>query len=107
MSRPLLTLAITWARFEQEVQGVFVEALRRLASYNNLPRGEEPMNLWLHCHAIRARSEIARTNGRSLPFTIAFDARSQPVPGFAPLRSLRPLRLCVLRVLRVATGAGV
>ena len=107
MSRPLLTLAITWARFEQEVQGVFVEALRRLAEYRNLPNGEEPMNLWLLWLAKRSQWEIARTSGKSLPFTIAFDARSQPVPGFAPLRSLRPLRLCVLRVLRVATGAGV
>ena len=83
MDRPLLTLAITWARFEQEIQEVFVESLRRLAAYSNLPNAEEPINLWLHWLAIRVHCEIARTSGKSLPFSIFFDGRSQPVPGDA------------------------
>lgn len=80
MARPKLTVAITWSRFEEAVQAVLIEALRRLATYANLPNGEEPMNLWLYWLAIKSHHAIANSPEGSLPFNISFDGRSQPEP---------------------------
>lgn len=80
MARPRLTVAINWSRFEKAVHAVLDEALRRLATYANLPNGEEPMNLWLHWLAIKAHHAIANSPEGSLPFSIVFDGRSQPEP---------------------------
>jgi len=80
MARPRLTVAITWSRFEKAVRAVLIEALRRLATYSKLPKGEEPMNLWLYWLAIKAHHAIASSPEGSLPFNISFDGRSQPEP---------------------------
>jgi hypothetical protein len=80
MARPRLTVAITWSRFEHAVQAVLIESLRRLARYDNLPNGEEPLNLWLHWLAIKAHHAIANSAEGSLPFSVFFDGRSQPEP---------------------------
>lgn len=80
MARPSLTVAITWSRFESAVQEVIIESLRRLASYRNLPNGEEPMNLWLHWIFVKTHHAIANSPKGSLPFNVSFDGRSQPEP---------------------------
>jgi hypothetical protein len=95
----LLTVAITWALFEKAIHAVFIESLRRLAAYSNLPSAEEPINLWLHWLAERAHFDLARSPERSLPFTISFDARSQPEPDDAsgdPRLLKRPDFTCLL-----------
>lgn len=79
MSRPRLTAAITWDRFEAAIHAVLAEALRRLATYSSLPNGEEDMNLWLHWLIVKSHHAIANSTG-SLPFSVFFDGRSQPEP---------------------------
>jgi hypothetical protein len=80
VARPLLTVAITWSRFEKAVHAVLIEALRRLAAYGHLPNGEEARNLWLHWLAVKAHHAIANTPEGSLPFSIIWDGKSQPEP---------------------------
>src|SRR5258708_1407544 len=80
MARPSLTVAITWSRFEKAVHAVLIESLCRLATYSNLPNGEEPMNLWLYWLVGKAHHAIANSPEGSLPFNVFFDGRSQPEP---------------------------
>lgn len=77
MTRPRLSPAITWARYEQAVLEVFREALHRLANRPKLPQGEEPLNLDLYWLCLDVHLEKMRAK-KSIPFVIYFDSTNQP-----------------------------
>jgi hypothetical protein len=80
MTKPRLTAAITWPRYEKSVHAVFTEALRRVAEFECLPEAEEPLNLELYWVAIKVNHELRKSPDLILPFEIVFDSRSQPEP---------------------------
>lgn len=77
MSRPRLSPAITWPKFERAVLDVFTEGLRRLALKTELPKAEEPMNLSLYWLCREVHMELLNAK-KSIPFVIMFDATNQP-----------------------------
>ncbi len=80
MTRPRLSTALTWARFEEAVHAVFTEALRRLANSSKLETSEEPINFTLYWLSREVHYEMLKSPQGSIPFAIMFDSTNQPEP---------------------------
>jgi hypothetical protein len=80
MTRPRLSAALTWPRFESAVHAVFTEALRRLATRTQLESAEEPINFELYWLSREVHYEMLKSTQGSIPFAIMFDSRNQPEP---------------------------
>jgi len=80
MTRPRLSAALTWLRFEEAVHAVFTEALRRLANSTQLEAAEEPINYALYWLSREVHHEMLKSQQGSIPFAIMFDSTNQPEP---------------------------
>lgn len=77
MTRPRLSTALTWEKFQHSVLSVFTESLRRLAARQELPRSEEPINFELLMVSRDVLFEKVQA-GTCLSFLIFSDIPNQP-----------------------------
>lgn len=100
MSKPRISLAMSWEKYEKAVQGVFSEALQRLAGMPELPRAEIPLNLEVYWIAHRVHQEQFLAGKCLFDFTIHHDSTNPPEPDDSALSARlrkRPDFVCVIK----------
>jgi hypothetical protein len=104
MSKPRISQALTWEKYEKAVQGVFVEALQRLATMPELSKAEMPLNLEVLWIAHKVHQEQFLDGKCPFDFTIHHDSTNPPQPNdnalSARLRK-RPDFICAIKDMQV------
>lgn len=105
MSNPRISLALSWEKYEQAVQGVFSEALKRLAAMPKLAKAEIPLNLEVLRIARRVHQEQFLAGRYLFDFTIHHDRTNPPEPDDSALSARlrkRPDFVCAIKDMQAA-----
>ena len=100
MSNPRISLALSWEKYEHAVQGVFFEALQRLAAMPKLAKAEIPLNLEVLWIAHRVHQEQFLAGRCMFDFTIHTDSTNPPEPDDSALSARlrkRPDFICAIK----------